>query len=118
MSRYYDKSLRTEVLDYNPMNPDHIELPPEHIFWQPLPDGHRLTYDVDGVPNGSGPEVNLEYQIRLELMSNGITQSKLNLELFKDSQALPNDLATIYSTIQTIATNNSVTNEEVISVLG
>ncbi len=120
MSRYYNKVSRTEVLNYDPGSPDPdvVLLPPENVFWHPLPAGHELTRDGAGIPNGTQPEpIPLSYTIRLELIAANISLSRLTIELFKQSQALPNDLANIYSDIQTIATNNSVVDGVVLDVL-
>ena len=66
MARYYNKSNKTEAisgvhfdipLGY-PDDPDielpaHIvELPDDHIFFQPRPDGKLLVYDTDNIPTG------------------------------------------------------------------
>ena len=120
MSQYYNKVTRTVALGYDPDSPDPdvVLLPPENVFWHPLPEGHEFTFDVDGIPDGTQPEpVPLSYTIRLELIAANISLSRLTIELFKQSQALPNDLANIYSDIQTIATNNSVVDGVVLDVL-
>ena len=120
MSQYYNKVTRTMALGYDPDSPDPdvVLLPPENVFWHPLPPGHEFTFDVDGIPDGTQPEpVPISYTIRLEAIAAGVTMERITAELFKQSQALPNDLANIYSAIQTIATNNSLTDAEVIDVL-
>lgn len=120
MTLYYNKVLRTAVPGpaHDPGNPDEIALDPGNVFWTVIPDDHELTFDVDGIPNGTQPiAVPIDYVIRQDLMAANITQQRLTIELFKESQSLPNDLATIYTDIQTIAANNSVVVGVVLDVI-
>ena len=118
---YYNKANRSAVPDpaYDPLNPDHIELDPSHVFYQQLPDGHEYTFDLNNIPNGTQPRaVSVDSLIKADLRTAGITHGKLLTELFKQSQALPNDLSTIYADMQAIAALHSVTTDEVINVMG
>ena len=118
---YYDRATKSAVpaLRYDPLNPMHVELDPSHIFFQTMPPGHEFTYDLNDVPNGTQPiPVDPVQAIREDLWAAGITQSKITVELFKDSQALPNTLAGMYSTIQAIAIAHTTTEEAVINALG
>jgi len=120
-SFYYDKALMQELLPpgYDPMNPDHVELPPENIFWTSIPDNHELTFDINGIPNGSAlrPEP-VDSLVRADLLSANITISRITVELFKESQALANDLALMDSQIHTIAVNHGLTDVEVYDAVG
>ena len=120
-SFYYDKALMQELLPpgYDPMNPDHVELLPGNIFWTAIPDNHELTFDINGIPNGSAlrPEP-VDSLVRADLLSANITQGRITVELFKESQALANDLATIYADIQSIAITHGVTDEVVFDAVG
>lgn len=118
---YYDRANRAAILPgrHDPMNPLHVDLPPEHLFWQPLDIGFEYTYDGQDIPNGVQPIVlTITETVSNDLIAAGINSTTLTRELFKDSQALPNDLATIYATIQAIAIARSITDAEVLDVLG
>lgn len=58
---YYNKTLRAEVVPgkhfdlADGMPTDVIELDDTHMFYMPLEEGMELTYDADGVPEGTKP---------------------------------------------------------------
>lgn len=54
--RFYDPATKCELLRGVHFNGDApagvVELEDDHVAFQPIPSGHRFSYDGDGIPSG------------------------------------------------------------------
>ena len=102
--------------------PDNIEvfyLPPENVFWQQLPDGHALTFDGQGLPNGTQLAVDgAEVQLFRLMTSLGLTQYELTLAMYANSRGQPALLSDFNAKMDALVISESVTLEYLIGRMG
>lgn len=115
---YYHVINKTE--EFGP-GPDIVVLPPENPFWSPLPDGHELTYDGGGLPNGTAPiappSTGTPDAIRIELAAVGITADRIARALYLSHRGDSTLLNALDATIDTIAANQGVNYADVSGVI-
>lgn len=124
MDRYYDTTLLCEWLaepgETAPVLPgDVVILPPEHIFWQPLPEGDKLVYGLDGVPTGYETVVPTpEYALFLAVTGAGLTRSRLVTATYAASRGYPGPLNDFNAEVDALALTEGVTVEDIIEAMG
>lgn len=112
--RYYHKILKNEVFDPVLPDSDIVVLPPENVFWTPLPEGEKFTYDIDGLPDGTEPVVySLEIQLREAAQVAGLTRARITSALLSDAAGNSVPLSDIAAIVTTLAGDFSVTEQEV-----
>jgi len=123
MSRYYNKVTKTEAIegihDLNP--PAVVVLPLSNVFWDPLPAGMQLTYDIDLIPNGLEPIPAIVYtaeeQARIDLDAANVTAHKLSAAIYADNRGNPARLAAIDVDVDAIVLANGLSLDTVISLI-
>jgi hypothetical protein len=117
--RYYNKtnqpghelflsSARPDLV-YTPANPEHIELAEANVYWDTLAQNTALTYDGNGVPNGTQAiAISVEDQTSADLHTAGITNSTLALAYYKNHRGDPTLLATVDGVIDAVVISSGL----------
>ena len=110
MARYYHVVNKNEA---RAPGAGIVELPPENVFWSPLPPGEQLTYDMADLPNGTEPIPVPAPTVASDLDDAGIDHLALTKALYKDYLGDSSDIIQIGVDIAAIAMTHSVTEQEV-----
>lgn len=118
MPRYYHVENRNE---HSEPGPGIVELPEDNPFWQPLPPGHRLTYDADNLPNGTEPvpppAAGTDAAMRMSMSENDIRPNRIVMALMRSHNGNSNAIDSINAKLGQIAQNHSTTVEHLMSLL-
>lgn len=119
MARYYHLLDKNEVLFVAPpLPPDVVELPPENVFWSELPEGHELTFDGGGLPNGTQLIVQgTDFILRDALSSAGVTRDTLTSALYLAGRGVTAPLTALDNAIDALVISEGVTLEEMVGAI-
>ena len=121
MPRFYDTNTKTEAIPllHDTAAPGVVILEDDNPYWQPLPPGYRLTFDYNGVPNGTEeippPVYTPEEQAAIALREEGVTAKSIVIALLHAAQTPPDKtpLDQINGVISQIATDTGLSADAV-----
>lgn len=120
MPRYYSKVDKSEVFE---PGPDVVELPPDNPFWTPLGRAKRLTFDAEGIPNGTEtiPPRTIppgsDEAIHMALGQHQITSRRITMALMRAHNGNSSSIAAINNTLAVMADNHNTTVEYIMSLM-
>ena len=116
--RYYDTVIGCEQLE---PNENTVVLPPDNVFWHPLPEGHQFVYDENNIPIGTEPiplpEPGTDDGILMSCAQNEITMHRISMAMLRAHNGNSQSVDSINSKLAQIAQNHGTTVDYVLMCL-